>query len=132
MLTAVSETTTNDGVVTDAQSAFPKGRRILNEIFLANEVVDETRKLKNGLLLFRVDFEKVYDSVDWVYLDDVIGKMMFLNLWRKWMKECIGSTTTLILVNDSSTDEFSLERELCQGDPLSPFLFMLAGTGFML
>lgn len=39
-----------------------------------------------------------------------MGKMMFLILWCKWMKECIGSTTTSVLVNDSHTDEFPLNN----------------------
>ena len=71
-----------------------------------------------------MDFEKAYDFVDWGYLDDIMGKMMFPTLWRKWTKECISTTTTSVLVNGSPTDEFSLEKELRQGDPLSLFLFL--------
>ena len=73
-------------------------------------MVDEARKLKKELLLFKVDFEKAYDSVDWGYLDEAMGKMAFPNLWRKWMRECISTATASILVNGSPTDEFHLER----------------------
>jgi hypothetical protein len=43
-------------------------------------VVDEACKMKKKLLMFKVDFEKAYDSVDWGYLDDVKAKMMFPTL----------------------------------------------------
>jgi len=51
-------------VVAETQSAFVKKRQILDGILIANEVVDEATKLKKDLLLFKVDFEKAYDSVD--------------------------------------------------------------------
>ncbi|MCI42795.1 RNA-directed DNA polymerase (Reverse transcriptase), partial [Trifolium medium] len=95
----------------------------------SNEVVDEAHKSKKELMLFKVDFEKTYDSVDWGYLDDVMGKMFFPTLWRKWIKECVCMATASVLVNGSPTDEFPVERGLRQWDPLSPFLFLLAVEG---
>ena len=80
-------------VVSDAQSAFVKGKQILDGILVANETVDEARRLKKEMLLFKVDFEKAYDSVDLRYLDDVMKKMNFPTLWRKWMSECVGTAT---------------------------------------
>jgi hypothetical protein len=117
-------------VISDSQSAFIKGRQILDGILVANEVVDEARKHKKELLLFKVDFEKAYDSIDWNYLDAVMLKMGFPTLWRKWIKECIGTASTSVLVNGSPTEEFYLERGLRQGKPLFPFLLLLAAEGF--
>jgi len=67
-------------LISDAQSAFIKGRQILDGILVANEVVDEARKCHMELLLFKVDFEKAYDSIDWNYLEEVMLKMGFSTL----------------------------------------------------
>lgn len=50
-------------LVSDIQLAFIKDRQILDSVLVANEVVDETRKFKKELLMFKVDFEKTYDSI---------------------------------------------------------------------
>lgn len=59
-----------------------------------------------------MNFEKAYDSVHWKYLNEVMGKINFPYLWRKWMLECVGSATTSILVNGSPNDEFPMESGL--------------------
>jgi len=45
------------------------------------------------------------------------------------MKECVSTATASVLVNGSPTDEFQMKRGMCQSDPLSLFLFLLATEG---
>jgi len=103
---------------------------LLKGIFIANEAVDEARRSNKKLLLFKVDFEKAYYSVDLKYLNAVMVNMNFPMLWRKLISECVGTATASVLVNGSPTEEFPIERGLKQGDRLSPFLFLLAAEGF--
>ncbi|GKA10509.1 RNA-directed DNA polymerase, eukaryota [Tanacetum coccineum] len=75
--------------------------------------------------LFKVDFEKTYDSVRWDFLDDILSKFGFKEKWRKWIHCCLHSLKGSIIINGSPNEEFQFGKGLKQGDPLSPFLFLL-------
>lgn len=75
-------------LISNTQSAFVKGRYILDGVLIANEVVDFIRKKKKSGLIFKVDFEKAYNSVEWSFLLESLEKMGFGCKWVKWIKGC--------------------------------------------
>ncbi|GJS33617.1 RNA-directed DNA polymerase, eukaryota, reverse transcriptase zinc-binding domain protein [Tanacetum coccineum] len=116
-------------IVSPEQTTFIVNRQILDGPLILSEVIDWYKKRKKKMLLFKVDFEKAFDSVRWRYLDFMLCNLGFGLTWRSWIKACFESSRTSILVNGSPTSEFNVSRSLRQGDPLSPFLFVIIMEG---
>jgi hypothetical protein len=118
-----------DQLVAPTQSAFLKGRQLVDGVVVVNEVVDMAKRTGQSCFIFKVDFEKAYDSVEWSFLEYMLVRFGFCSKWRNWIRACVFSGSMSILVNGSPTEEINIQRGLKQGDPLAPFLFLLVAEG---
>lgn len=118
-----------DQNIGEAQSAYVEGRNILDGPLIINELCSWAKKSKKQVLLFKVDFEKAFDSVNWEYLDSIISQLGYGEKWRMWIRGCLHSARLSVLVNGSPTKEFEMKKGVRQGDPLSSFLFIIAMEG---
>jgi hypothetical protein len=74
--------------------------------------------------------EKAYDHVNWNFLLSLLRRCGFGEKWCIWIKQCISTTRFSVLINGSLVGYFGSSRGVCQGDLLSPFLFVLVMEAF--
>nr|GEZ91099.1 RNA-directed DNA polymerase, eukaryota [Tanacetum cinerariifolium] len=86
--------------------------QILDGPFILDELIHWCHAKKKETMIFKVDFEKAYDSVRWDYLDDVLNKFRFGSKWRNWIHNCLNSSKGSILVNGSPIGEFNFGKAL--------------------
>ena len=116
-------------IIDEKQSAFISGRHLLHSVLIANEAVEEAKRGHKPCLVFKVDYERAYDSVSWAFLSYMMRRLGFCSKWICWIEGCLHSATVSVLVNGSPTNEFIPHRGLRQGDPLAPLLFNIVAEG---
>ena len=118
-------------IITENQSAFTKSCLISDNILIAFEYLHSMQKhtRKEGFMAIKLDMSKVYDRVEWSYLQSVMEKMGFTKHWISLMMLCVKTVTYSILVNGEPKGMIIPSRGIRQRDPLSPFLFLLCTEG---
>ena len=84
-------------------------------MLVANEVVEEAKRKQKPCLVFKVDYEKAYDSVSWNFLFYMMKRMGFGPRWIKWIEGCLSSASVSILVNGVVDKLVCIQRRFLWG-----------------
>ena len=83
-----------DRLISPNQTAFIRGRFILESVVMAHEVMHEIHTTQESALVLKLDYEKAYDRVSWDFLLEMLNSRGFGPIWVGWIKLVLAQSSS--------------------------------------